>query len=186
MKLGEKIKELRKARNISQEKLAEMIGVSRQAVSKWEKEQSLPTTENLLVLVNIFEIPVEQLTNSSKKVIIVSEMKNEFAGVKENSKKTFIAVCVLGILFCITFAMALYGRIAGGFTEKVVLFLVLLSVGFMLSAFILVVAQVMKFVYWDCKKRGIKPLFWVLISITFLGLGYYFLQREHLTKDTRK
>ena len=47
MTLGEKIKELRKARGLSQEELAEQINVSRQAVSKWELDLSLPDIDNI-------------------------------------------------------------------------------------------------------------------------------------------
>ena len=47
MSLGERIKEQRKACDMSQEKVAELVGVSRQAVTKWEAERSAPSTENL-------------------------------------------------------------------------------------------------------------------------------------------
>ena len=46
MRLGQKIAELRKKNNLSQEALAEKMNVSRQAVSKWESEQSIPDIEN--------------------------------------------------------------------------------------------------------------------------------------------
>lgn len=42
MRLGQKIADLRKKNNLSQESLAEKMNVSRQAVSKWESEQSIP------------------------------------------------------------------------------------------------------------------------------------------------
>lgn len=42
VKLGKKIRELRKARNISQEVLAQFLGVSFQAVSKWENDTAMP------------------------------------------------------------------------------------------------------------------------------------------------
>ncbi len=48
MKLGEKIVKLRKERGLSQEALAEQIGTTRQAVSKWENDQGFPETEKLL------------------------------------------------------------------------------------------------------------------------------------------
>ena len=61
MQLGEKIKQLRKERGYSQEKLAELLGVSRQAVTKWENDTGIPDIENLITLSKVFEISVDEL-----------------------------------------------------------------------------------------------------------------------------
>ena len=50
MKLAERIQYLRKMKGISQEELAEKAGVSRQAVSKWESDQSTPDVEKVIIL----------------------------------------------------------------------------------------------------------------------------------------
>ena len=50
MTLGEQIKQKREEKNLSQEELAEQIGVSRQAVSKWESDLSVPTGANRRLL----------------------------------------------------------------------------------------------------------------------------------------
>lgn len=62
MTLGEKIKKERLNRNLSQEGLAEKVGVSRQAVTKWESNQSAPSTENLLIVAEVLEISIDKLT----------------------------------------------------------------------------------------------------------------------------
>lgn len=67
MDLGTHIQQLRKDRGISQESLAEQVGVSRQAVSKWEQGLSLPSTENLLALAQIFEVSADELTGLACK-----------------------------------------------------------------------------------------------------------------------
>lgn len=61
MKLSEKIQILRKNKNYSQEELAEKCGVSRQAISKWEAGTTLPETEKLIALSNLFNISVDVL-----------------------------------------------------------------------------------------------------------------------------
>ena len=66
MSLGERIREQRKSRRMSQEKVAELVGVSRQAVAKWESGQSVPTTENLLRLAEAFGITVDSLLRSEE------------------------------------------------------------------------------------------------------------------------
>ena len=59
--LGEKIKEQRTAHGLSQETLAETMGVSRQAVTKWETDQSAPSSEKLIALAKLFHISLDEL-----------------------------------------------------------------------------------------------------------------------------
>ena len=64
MALGERIKACRQRAGMSQEKVAELVGVSRQAVTKWEVNQSAPNTENLFKLAEIFGVTVDMLLAS--------------------------------------------------------------------------------------------------------------------------
>ena len=59
MNIADRIQQLRKAKGISQEELADRIGVSRQAVSKWESEQSMPDVEKVLLLSDYCEVTTE-------------------------------------------------------------------------------------------------------------------------------
>lgn len=59
--LGETLKGLRTERNMTQEFVAESLGVSRQAVSKWENGSSEPSTTNLIAIGKLYEIPPEEL-----------------------------------------------------------------------------------------------------------------------------
>ena len=61
MALGERIKKCRQSAGMFQEKVAEGVGVSRQAVTKWETNQSAPNTENLFKLAGIFGTTVDLL-----------------------------------------------------------------------------------------------------------------------------
>ena len=68
MNLGEKIFKLRKEKGLSQEALAEQIGTTRQAISKWENNQGFPETEKLLHLSNIFEVSTDFLLKDEKTI----------------------------------------------------------------------------------------------------------------------
>ncbi|MBQ6878547.1 MAG: helix-turn-helix transcriptional regulator [Oscillospiraceae bacterium] len=59
--LGETLKELRTERNMTQEFVAENLGVSRQAVSKWENGSSEPSTTNLIAIAKLYETAPEEL-----------------------------------------------------------------------------------------------------------------------------
>ncbi len=61
MSLGERIKALRRRAGLSQEQVAEQVGVSRQAVAKWEAGQSAPSTENLRKLAQVLQVGLEEL-----------------------------------------------------------------------------------------------------------------------------
>ena len=68
MSIGERIAELRKERNISQVQLAQMMDVSRQAVSKWENDQTAPDTIKLIQLAEALNTEVEYLATGVKPV----------------------------------------------------------------------------------------------------------------------
>lgn len=63
MNIGDKLKELRKGEGISQEQLAEKIGVSRQAITKWETGKGIPDIENLVILADTFKLSLDELVS---------------------------------------------------------------------------------------------------------------------------
>lgn len=65
MKFGENLRSLRKRKKISQEVLAEKVGVSRQSVSKWETGDAYPEMNNILELCKIFHCRINELVNDS-------------------------------------------------------------------------------------------------------------------------
>ncbi|MCM1136820.1 MAG: helix-turn-helix domain-containing protein [Clostridium sp.] len=65
MNFSEKLKEIRKKEGISQEQLAEKIGVSRQAITKWETGKGLPDMENMVILAEIFKTTIDELLTDS-------------------------------------------------------------------------------------------------------------------------
>lgn len=64
--LGEALKEHRLRCQMTQEYVAETIGVSRQAVSKWENGTSEPSTTNLCALAKLYDVPAEELLRAVK------------------------------------------------------------------------------------------------------------------------
>ncbi|MGN1138455.1 MAG: helix-turn-helix transcriptional regulator [Ruminococcus sp.] len=66
MTFAEKLKSMRKQSGMSQEKLAEKIGVSRQAITKWENNTGIPDIENMLAISSLFNISVDELLSNEK------------------------------------------------------------------------------------------------------------------------
>ncbi len=74
--LGETIKDHRINCNMTQEFVAESIGVSRQAVSKWENGTSDPSTSNLFALAKLFNVDAEVLLKNTSASVKAHEHKN--------------------------------------------------------------------------------------------------------------
>lgn len=64
---AQRLLDYRKANGYSQEELAEKIGVSRQAISKWERSESSPDTDNLIALSNLYGVTIDELLNGADK-----------------------------------------------------------------------------------------------------------------------
>ncbi len=64
MTFAEKLKELRKENKLSQERLAEKIGVSRQAITKWETGTGMPDIDNLMAISKLFNITIDELVSN--------------------------------------------------------------------------------------------------------------------------
>jgi transcriptional regulator with XRE-family HTH domain len=68
MTIADRIQTLRKSKGMSQEELADAAGVSRQAVSKWESEQSIPDLDKVVILSEIFEVTTDYLLKGIEPV----------------------------------------------------------------------------------------------------------------------
>lgn len=81
MKLPENLKRIRRENNLSQEQLAEKIGVSRQAVSKWESGQSYPEMDKMLLICKLFNYNIDDLMNEN--VMEVSQNKQSKTNINK-------------------------------------------------------------------------------------------------------
>ena len=97
MSLGEKITALRKSRGMSQEQLGEHLGVSRQAVSKWELNESVPDVDKVVQLSKLFGVTTDYLINDEpasgggEPIIITTESK------KEDKTRTIVSWVATGL-----------------------------------------------------------------------------------------
>lgn len=78
MTIGAKIQILRKQKGLSQEQLAEELGVSRQAVSKWEAEQSIPDIDKIIVLSDFFGVTTDYILRNTDEPQPQSEIASVY------------------------------------------------------------------------------------------------------------
>lgn len=109
MFLADKISQLRKARNWSQEDLAYKLGVSRQSVSKWEQGTSIPDLDKIIKLSQIFDVSCDYLLKDQNDVVIEEEQEiNQRVALSLEDAVAYIqlrkkaAIWIgLGVLLCI-------------------------------------------------------------------------------------
>lgn len=103
MNLGNKIMTLRKKNNMSQEELAEKVGVTRQTISKWELEETSPDITQAKTLSKIFKVSLDELVNNDLNSIIVEKVSNteKLAGIIIKILKVFGILIIAFILLMI-------------------------------------------------------------------------------------
>lgn len=74
---AKKLTSLRKYHSLSQETLAEKIGVSRQAISKWERGEASPDTDNVLLISKLYGISVDDILGDKTAETVISEIENK-------------------------------------------------------------------------------------------------------------
>ncbi len=100
--IGARLAELRKQAGISQEKVAEYLGVSRQAVTKWENDISKPSTSNLIKLAELYKVHIEELTGND--VEAATELNRAYISTGKESW-IFIGVSAMSIMVYLVAAL---------------------------------------------------------------------------------
>ena len=127
MTIGQKILQLRNDANISQEQLAETLGVSRQSVSKWEMDQALPQIDKVLQLSQLFSISTDELLQDKIEINKSQKPKrNKYFGTdgfrgEANVNLTSIQAYKVGRFLGWYFASKLSGCQKAGYRPKIVI-----------------------------------------------------------------
>lgn len=107
MDISDRLQDLRKKANYSQEQVADLLGISRQAISKWESGQGKPELDNIIKLTEIYNVSADYIISGQEhSVEIVPQPKRELS---HTARKTIgiIAIVVSTALVTILFIAAL-------------------------------------------------------------------------------
>ncbi len=114
MEFNEKLQELRKQKEITQEELAESLYVSRTAVSKWESGRGYPSIDSLKAIAKFFGVTIDELLSGDELLIAAEEDTRQKEGCFRD--------LVYGLLDCsvaIFFFLPLFGQKAEGVLQEV-------------------------------------------------------------------
>lgn len=155
-KLGSNIQDLRIKKNMTQEMVAEYMKVSRQTISKWEANKSKPSTKNLIMLSDFFQVPLSELTSTN--------IGNEIRITTFN--KIFLVILIL--IYCSTCILFSMGK-GDSLLQSICLFVIM-------SMSILISINIWKMKILIRKKIAVEQLVfcimcWLLnvILIQYLG-----------------
>lgn len=118
MKLAEKLVALRKEKGLTQLKLAEMMNVSRQAVSRWEVGAAVPSTDNLKYLGSLYDVPLEYLLHDDTPEPIHTDLepdKEKLASANEDKKKSksrniVLVLMAAGIVIVVLYVILFWNK----------------------------------------------------------------------------
>lgn len=118
MNLATKLMTLRKQKGLTQMKVAEMLNVSRQAISRWEVGSAVPSTDNMKILGELYGVPVDYLLDDDvvcgskaaqtpEKAEIPDDDTVVLSDENRADKRKIIAVCIACVLVIVTAICAL-------------------------------------------------------------------------------
>ena len=153
MTLGEKLKKLRTDKNLTQEELAEILFVSRTAISKWESGRGFPNIESLKAISKYFSVSLDELL-SGEELIVLAEQE-------QRQKEKHIKDMIFGLLDCgmaLLFFLPFFGQEADGVIREVSLIALsniqtYLKTAYIAFVGIMIVLGVMTLALQNCRQR---------------------------------
>ena len=88
IEIANRLVNLRKKNGLSQEQLAAKLGLSRQAVSKWERAEASPDTDNLICLAKLYGVSLDDLLNTDEPVEDIAREQEEKRAEEEKKEET--------------------------------------------------------------------------------------------------
>ncbi|MCR4581276.1 MAG: helix-turn-helix domain-containing protein [Bacilli bacterium] len=123
MKFGDNLKSIRKSKKVSQEDLADKLGVSRQSVSKWETGENYPSMQNIVCLCDIFHCKINDLVHEDFDDLDFMDEEIKMSVVKLNEKEQKNVKTLSKILSLIGKISAIVVRVGIGFLAIAMIFI---------------------------------------------------------------
>ena len=156
MEFNEKLQELRKHKSLTQEELAELLFVSRTAVSKWESGRGYPNIDSLKAIARFFGVTIDELL-SSDELLTIAEKDTE---QKENHIRDLV-FGLLDISVAVFFFLPLFGQKVNGIIQEVSLLSLTGIASYLRIAYFVVAIGIAVFGILTLALQKCQQLFWV-------------------------
>ena len=170
MEFHEKLQQLRKQKGLTQEELAELLYVSRTAVSKWESGRGYPSIDSLKAIAGVFSVTVDDLLSGDQVLAIAEE-----DGRQKQSRFCDLVFGLLDMSVAMLFFIPFFGQKADGFVQAVPLFALQAVATYLKAAYIAAVIAMVAFGALTLVLRQWKNRFWARskdkLSLALNGVG---------------
>ena len=156
MEFNEKLQELRKHTGLTQEELAELLFVSRTAVSKWESGRGYPNIDSLKAIARFFGVTIDELL-SGDELLTIAEKDTE---QKENHIRDLV-FGLLDISIAVFFFLPLFGQKVNGIIQEVSLLSLTEIAPYLRIAYFVVAIGIAVFGILTLALQKCQQLFWV-------------------------
>ena len=156
MEFNEKLQELRKHKGLTQEELAELLFVSRTAVSKWESGRGYPNIDSLKAIARFFGVTIDGLL-SGDELLTIAEKDTE---QKENHIRDLV-FGLLDISVAVFFFLPLFGQKVNGIIQEVSLLSLTGIASYLRIAYFVVAISIAVFGILTLALQKCQQLFWV-------------------------
>ena len=156
MEFNEKLQELRKHKGLTQEELAELLFVSRTAVSKWESGRGYPNIDSLKAIARFFGVTIDELL-SGDELLTIAEKDTE---QKENHIRDLV-FGLLDISVSVFFFLPLFGQKVNGIIQEVSLLSLTGIASYLRIAYFVVAIGIAVFGILTLALQKCQQLFWV-------------------------
>lgn len=156
MEFNEKLQELRKHKGLTQEELAELLFVSRTAVSKWESGRGYPNIDSLKAIARFFGVTIDELL-SGDELLTIAEIDTE---QKENHIRDLV-FGLLDISVAVFFFLPLFGQKVNGIIQEVSLLSLTGIASYLRIAYFVVAIGIAVFGILTLALQKCQQLFWV-------------------------
>ena len=170
MEFHEKLQELRKKKGLTQEELAQILYVSRTAVSKWESGRGYPSIDSLKALAKFFSVTVDDLL-SGDQVLTLAEAEHK-------QKEQHVRSLVFGLLDCcaaLFFFLPFFGQTVNGTIYEVSLFSLTEIAPYLKAAYAVIVITTIAYGLLTLVLQNCTGALWVQnkskISLALTGIG---------------
>jgi len=172
MSIGEKIYNLRKNKNISQEALANILNVSRQTISKWETGESNPDFDKIVPLCDYFDISTDELLKGENVYL-----EREIVLQKKKNKALMLSLCIV-IFVVMMVIVIIFDEIGGNDTLSGISFLVGMgAIGVILVNYFCskpLSSTKIKTTYSLEKRRLVNSIINMVILLVYFGISFMF------------
>ena len=156
VEFNEKLQELRKNKELTQEELAEALYVSRTAVSKWESGRGYPSIDSLKEIAKYFSVTIDELL-SSDEVINLAEEENK---QKENHLRSLV-FGILDISVMMFFFLPFFGQNENGIVQEVSLSSLNGIAVYLKTAYYAVVISIAVYGVFTLAFQNCQKVFWI-------------------------